>query len=68
LIVQIDLDQFRGCLQGLAVGDADITAAIRRQLTGAFYGETNIPVKWLKRLFMRDEIRDLADGLAGFSP
>jgi ADP-ribosyl-[dinitrogen reductase] hydrolase len=42
------------------------TAAICGQIAGAFYGEANIPVKWLERLFMRVEIRNVANQLAGF--
>lgn len=55
-------------LQAVNLGDdADTTAAICGQITGAFYGETGIPVKWLERLFMRAEISSLADQLAGAS-
>ena len=44
--------------------DADTTAAICGQVAGAFYGESGIPKKWLDRLVMRQEMRDLADRLA----
>jgi ADP-ribosyl-[dinitrogen reductase] hydrolase len=54
-------DRFCGCLLGLAVGDdADTTAAICGQVAGAFYGESGIPSRWLKRLKMSEEIRGLA--------
>jgi len=43
--------------------DADTTAAICGQVAGAYYGEEGIPLRWLKRLTLRDEIRDLADRL-----
>ena len=49
-------------LSWMSVGldDADTTAAICGQMAGAVYGEANIPVKWLERLFMRVEIRNVA--------
>lgn len=43
--------------------DADTTAAICGQIAGTFYGETNIPEKWLNKLHMRSEITELADKL-----
>lgn len=43
--------------------DADTTAAICGQIAGATYGEGGIPVKWLQKLTMRQEIRSLADRL-----
>lgn len=43
--------------------DADTTAAICGQVAGAYYGESSIPVDWLRKLTMRDEIADLADQL-----
>jgi ADP-ribosyl-[dinitrogen reductase] hydrolase len=43
--------------------DADTTAAICGQVTGAFYSESGIPGKWLKKLAMREEISTLADRL-----
>lgn len=45
--------------------DADTTSAICGQIAGAYYGESGIPIKWLKKLFMRAEITDLADKLSG---
>jgi ADP-ribosyl-[dinitrogen reductase] hydrolase len=36
--------------------DADTTAAVCGQIAGAYYGESGIPKKWLKRLAMRDEM------------
>jgi len=52
-------------LQAANLGDdADTTAAICGQIAGAYYGESQIPVKWLERLFMRTEITDLADKLS----
>ena len=43
--------------------DADTTAAICGQVDGAYYGESGIPKKWLKKLAMREEITTLADRL-----
>ena len=43
--------------------DADTTAAICGQVVGAFYGEVGIPDRWLTRLAMVDEIRDMASRL-----
>jgi ADP-ribosyl-[dinitrogen reductase] hydrolase len=43
--------------------DADTTAAVCGQVTGAYYGETGIPSSWVDRLAMRDEIAGLADAL-----
>ena len=53
-------------LQAANLGDdADTTAAVCGQIAGAFYGESNLPVEWLEKLFMRTEITGLADALAG---
>ena len=43
--------------------DADTTAAIAGQLTGASYGTSGIPMPWLERLEKRQALEDLADGL-----
>lgn len=43
--------------------DADTTAAICGQVAGAYYGESGIPQKWLKKLVMRKDISMLADRL-----
>jgi ADP-ribosyl-[dinitrogen reductase] hydrolase len=43
--------------------DADTTAAICGQLSGAFYGEENIPRSWRNKLAYSDMIRTLADKL-----
>ncbi|MHC8358274.1 ADP-ribosylglycohydrolase family protein [Pseudomonas sp. LB3P81] len=43
--------------------DADTTAAIVGQLTGAFYGVQAIPDRWLKKLHMHEEIEACADQL-----
>ncbi len=45
--------------------DADTTAAICGQVAGAYYGQAGIPVPWLEKLCMRNEIIDLAEKLAG---
>jgi ADP-ribosyl-[dinitrogen reductase] hydrolase len=53
-------------LQAANLGDdADTTAAICGQIAGAYYGESNIPAKWLERLHMRAEVSQFADQLAG---
>lgn len=43
--------------------DADTTAAICGQLAGAYYGESEIPSKWLGRLAQSNMIVELADHL-----
>jgi ADP-ribosyl-[dinitrogen reductase] hydrolase len=43
--------------------DADTTGAITGQLAGAFYGVSQIPQPWLRRLAMRDFIDSTASGL-----
>jgi ADP-ribosylglycohydrolase len=48
--------------------DADTTAAICGQVAGAYYGESDIPGKWLDRLVMRQEIIGLADHLCANRP
>ena len=40
--------------------DADTTAAIVGQLAGAYYGVSAIPSAWLKKLFMAEQIKELA--------
>ena len=58
----------RAILAAVNLGDdADTTAAICGQMAGAYYGEHAIPQRWLERLFMRDEITGLADGLYNLS-
>jgi ADP-ribosyl-[dinitrogen reductase] hydrolase len=59
-------DSFReAVLMAANLGDdADTTAAVCGQIAGAFYGEGGIPVEWLNRLVMADEIRSMADRLA----
>ncbi len=53
-------------LQAAGLGDdADTTAAICGQIAGTYYGESQIPVKWLNKLFMRLEITELAGRLLG---
>lgn len=47
--------------------DADTTAAICGQIAGAYYGRDGIPHPWLEKLYMRDEIINLANKLAGFN-
>lgn len=51
-------------LQAANLGDdADTTAAICGQLAGAYYGIQDIPMPWLDKIAMRDEIILLADRL-----
>ena len=50
-----------GCLLAVNLGDdADTTAAICGQLSGAFYGVNAIPEQWRERLTLRDDIMHLA--------
>lgn len=51
-------------LQAANLGDdADTTAAICGQIAGAYYGVSNIPSHWKKRLVMKDEILSMAEQL-----
>ncbi|CRM14110.1 ADP-ribosyl-[dinitrogen reductase] glycohydrolase [Pseudomonas sp. 28 E 9] len=43
--------------------DADTTAAIVGQLAGAHYGVHGIPIGWLDKLCLRDDIQETADAL-----
>jgi len=43
--------------------DADTTAAICGQVAGAYYGDEEIPPRWLKQLVMQKEISTLAEQL-----
>lgn len=40
--------------------DADTTAAIAGQIAGAFYGADAIPAQWRSKIFMREEIEQMA--------
>ena len=54
-----------GCLLAVNLGDdADTTAAVYGQLAGAYYGESDIPVKYLDRLAQCQTIVRLADSLS----
>ncbi len=44
--------------------DADTTAAICGQIAGAYYGQSGIPAHWLEKLYMREEIIQIANKLA----
>jgi ADP-ribosyl-[dinitrogen reductase] hydrolase len=48
--------------------DADTTAAVCGQITGAYHGESGIPAGWLKQLSMRDKITEFADKLREGGP
>jgi len=53
-----------GCLFAVNLGDdADTTGAIYGQIAGAYFGEQDIPQKWLTNLAMRPVILDLAHRL-----
>jgi ADP-ribosylglycohydrolase len=53
-----------GCLLAVNLGDdADTTGAIYGQIAGAYFGEQDIPQKWLTNLAMRPIILDLAHRL-----
>ncbi|MGB0847805.1 MAG: ADP-ribosylglycohydrolase family protein [Thiolinea sp.] len=43
--------------------DADTTAAICGQVAGAYYGYDAIPAEWLDKLYWRQEIVEMAEGL-----
>ncbi len=60
-------DSFKeGCLKAVNLGDdADTTGAVFGQLGGAFWGMTGIPDEWLEKLWMCEEIIELADSLYG---
>lgn len=45
--------------------DADTTTAVCGQIAGAYYGAEGIPMRWLNRLAMRNDICELSDRLAG---
>jgi ADP-ribosyl-[dinitrogen reductase] hydrolase len=51
-------------------GDADTTGAIAGALAGAYYGEQNIPARWIKRMDKKlvAELRELAEQLVALSP
>jgi ADP-ribosyl-[dinitrogen reductase] hydrolase len=63
---------FESCLVGTVNqgGDADTTGAIIGALAGAYYGEDDIPRRWLKRMDRRlmSEITRLAEELLRLSP
>ena len=61
----LNTDSFEGAiLRAANLGDdADTTAAICGQVAGAYYGVSGIPLRWLERLVMVDEIRLMADDL-----
>ncbi|MBT8402163.1 MAG: ADP-ribosylglycohydrolase family protein [Rhodothermia bacterium] len=56
-------ENFRdGCLAAVNLGDdADTTGAIFGQIAGAYWGMTGIPDEWLERLWMAEEIIELAE-------
>jgi len=58
-------DNFRDAvLEAVNLGDdADTTGAIVGQLAGANYGAAGIPLAWLERLHLAQEIAGLADSL-----
>jgi ADP-ribosyl-[dinitrogen reductase] hydrolase len=51
-------------------GDADTTGALAGALAGAYYGEAELPRRWLRALDrrVREEIVDLSDRLVARSP
>ncbi|MGB1257975.1 MAG: ADP-ribosylglycohydrolase family protein [Thiolinea sp.] len=58
-------DSFReAVLRAANLGDdADTTAAICGQVAGAYYGYDGIPPEWLDKLYWRQEIVEMAEGL-----
>lgn len=58
-----------GALLAVNLGDdADTTGAVYGQLAGAFYGEHDIPAKWIKHLAKLDLLEDLAGRLCTLAP
>lgn len=47
-------------------GDADTIGAIYGQLAGAYYGETGIPINWIKELAYYHVVYLYADELVAF--
>jgi ADP-ribosyl-[dinitrogen reductase] hydrolase len=45
-------------------GDSDSTGSITGQIVGTIHGEEAIPVRWLERLELREEIEGVAEALA----
>lgn len=43
--------------------DADTTAAICGQISGAYYGTSGIPTEWMDKLVLKDDILAIADKL-----
>ena len=57
-----------GCLLAVNLGeDADTTGAIYGQLAGAYYGFSNIPYKWRKKLAKTDMIEIIIEKLLNSS-
>ena len=51
-----------GCLKAANLGnDADTTAAVYGQIAGAHYGLSGIPQEWIDKLYMKDEIEQMAE-------
>lgn len=48
--------------------DADTVAAVTGQIAGAYYGLDGIPEEWVNKIYMRDEIIDMAKELYKASP
>lgn len=44
-------------------GDSDSTGAITGNILGAYLGLSKIPVKWLEKIELKDEIMEIADDL-----
>lgn len=65
-------NSFEDCLIGIVNqgGDADTTGAIGGALAGAFYGETELPRAWTKKLdpLVCDEVQRIAVALVELSP
>lgn len=66
----LNTETFRDAiLKAVNLGDdADTTAVICGQISGAFYGESGIPLDWLERLAMREKISQLAEQIRLSSP
>ena len=58
-----------GCLLAVNLGEnADTTGAIYGQLAGAYYGFSNIPEKWTKKLAKQEMIESIIKRLVQSNP